>query len=525
MDPSHELGRTSEFDAVRDAMADPGFYPHGPRAVDVRETTISLVFLAGERVYKLKKPVRLPFLDYRDPRRRRELCAEEVRLNRRLAPEVYRGVRAVVRRGERLELAEEDDPAAVEWAVEMERLPEERTLAALLEACRLEPEAMRRVGRRIADFHAEVEVPDEPAGVAAVKRSIDENFQPLLDLELPPVDRGRLASAARFFDAFLVAHRDLLARRAAGGRVRDGHGDLRLEHVLVVDDGVLAYDCVEFDAALRCIDVSADLAYLVMELGQRGAPGLAAELVDAYRQAGGDPGGDALVSFYAAYRAWVRAKLAYLTGGDPSGLVAVAERFRWLARRPLVIALGGVTASGKSHLAGALAAITGVEVMSSDRVRKELGGVPVAARAPAEHYRPAVSRRTYRMLGTRAAAQVRRDGVAIVDATFRDLADRDAFRAGLGEQRRAAVFVECRAPRAVLLDRARARERQPERVSDATADLVDRHLAEWEPLDEVDPRVHLVLRSDRDVATVVDDLEAALDSRMAAGRSGAGAQP
>ncbi len=187
----------SGFDAVRDAMADPGFYPHGLKTVDVRETAISLVFLAGERVYKVKKPVRLPFLDYRDPRRRRELCAEEVRLNRRLAPGIYRGVCAVVRRGERLVLGDEDDAGAVEWAVEMRRLPEERTPAALLEAGLLDAEAMRRVGRRIAAFHAEARVPDEPPGVAAVKRPIDENFQPLLDLELPPAHRGRLRAAAR----------------------------------------------------------------------------------------------------------------------------------------------------------------------------------------------------------------------------------------------------------------------------------------------------------------------------------------
>ena len=499
-------------------MREPGFYPHAPDEVELRETAISLVFLAGERAYKVKKPVRLPFLDYADPQRRRQLCFEEVRLNRRLAPDVYLGVRAIVRDGE-LMLADGDRDDALEWAVEMRRLPEQCTMAALLDAGRLGRDQVRAVGRRLAAFHADAEAPAEPPGPGAVKRPSDENFQALLDLELSPRERRRAVAAERFFDAFIAGHRDQIAARAARGCVRDGHGDLRLEHVLLVDDGVIAYDCVEFDADLRRIDVAGDLAFLVMELVSHHADALAGELVDAYRGAGGDPGENALLAFYAAYRAWVRAKLAFLADADATPLVDVAERLRWRARLPLILVLCGVTASGKTTVAERLADASGLQVLSSDRVRKELAGLDPAARAPAERYGAAASRRTYEEIGARAADCLRRDGGAIVDATFRHPDQRRAFAERLGRHA-PVLYAECRAPRRVLLDRARARTRDQQRVSDATVEMVDRQLAEWRPLDDVPAAAHLALRTDREAGEIADELEALLDRRVAAGHTG-----
>jgi predicted kinase len=239
--------------------------------------------------------------------------------------------------------------------------------------------------------------------------------------------------------------------------------------------------------------------------------------VAAYRDAGGDPGDDALVAFYAAYRAFVRAKLACLAGEDAPGLVGVAERLRWRARLPLILVFCGVTGSGKSTVAERVAATSGLAVIGSDRVRKELSGTEPTARAAREHYGAEANRRTYDAMGTRAAACLRGGGGAIVDATFRRREERDAFAAALDGAASPVIYVECRAPRHVLLARARAREADPERVSDATAAMVDHQLAEWEPLDELPAHVHAVLRTDRDVAGIADDLEALLDRRLAAG--------
>ncbi|HEX2103630.1 MAG TPA: AAA family ATPase, partial [Solirubrobacteraceae bacterium] len=440
------------FDDVVAAMRDARTYSGAaPADVEVRETAISMVFLVGARAYKVKKRVRLPYLDYTDPEVRRALCEEEVRLNRRLAPDAYLGVRGLVPADGGLRLADPDDRDAVEWAVEMRRLPADRTMAALLDAGRLSLDDARRVGARIAAFHDTAEAPERPPGPGAVKRPSDENFQTLLDLELSPAERRRAVAGARFADAFLAARRDELHARAAGGRVRDGHGDLRLEHVLLVDREVLAYDCVEFDPDLRRIDVAADVAFLVMELEARGGGDLADALLAGYRVAGGDPGGDALVHFYAAYRAWVRAKVAYLAGQRPAPLLAAAERLRWRARTPLVIAICGVTASGKSTIARRVADASGLPVLSSDRVRKELAGVPATARAPATAYGRRAGERTYAELGARARACVRDRGGVVVDATFRRSGERRRFVEALGEPVPPLLYVECRAPRRVLL--------------------------------------------------------------------------
>jgi uncharacterized protein len=234
--------------------------------VALRETHISWVLLKGDRAYKLKKPVRLPFLDYGSLERRHELCREEVRLNRPLAPDVYRGVRALVPdSGGGVRLAPEDAPGAVEYAVEMRRYDEDATLARRLDAGTAEVDEVAAVGRRIAAFHAGAARPtDAERAVAAFEAMLSENFATLRELhaDLPLID-----DAERLAAAVLAGRRDELLRRARTGLVRDGHGDLRAEHV-VLEHGIEIVDCVEFDSGLREIDVGLDLAFLVIAVLQ-----------------------------------------------------------------------------------------------------------------------------------------------------------------------------------------------------------------------------------------------------------------
>lgn len=190
---------------------------------------------------------------------------------------------------------------------------------------------------------------------------------------------------------------------------------------------------------------------------------------------------------------------------------------RWRARRPLLLVVCGVTASGKLTVARELEACSGLAPLSSDGVRKQRAGVPAHAPAGPEEYRSQASHATYRDLGERASAELTRTGGAIVDATFRRRADRGAFTTALKREGPAAMVVECRAPRDVLLARGRQREADPWSVSDATADLVDRQLDEWAELDEVDPACHATVHGDRDVPDIVDDIEAFLDQRAADG--------
>lgn len=508
--------------APEEALRSAAFYPHRPETVEVVETHISWVFLAGDRVFKLRKPVVFPFLDYGTPERRRHMCEEEVRLGRRLAPNVYVGVRPLLERdGTGWALGEFGDEGT-EYVVEMRRFDEERTLAALLRDDNAGEATMSAVAARVAAFHHEA-APAPPGSFdpEAVAATVSENFSTLLPYELA-LGRTLLAGAHRYAVSFLHSHSELIEQRTEQGFVRDCHGDLRAEHVIVEDEGVAVFDPVEFDPSLREIDVAADLAFLIMDLMDAGADDLAETLVREYEAAGGDHGGEPLLYFYAAYRAMVRAKVACLRAGElpprearseslveARRLAGLARRLAWCARRPLVLVFCGASATGKTYIAEAVSALSGLPHLSSDLVRKELVGVEPTQRAPQSFYSEEASIGTYRELGVRAA-RLAAVG-AVVDATFRRRSHRAGFHAAFGAK---AVFVECRAPAGVVAQRAARRESDPQRVSDATPAIAARQLAEFEPLDEVSPERHLTLRTDRPLEAMLDELEAALDARL-----------
>ncbi len=491
------------------------------------ETHISWVFLAGDRAYKLKKPLVLPFVDYGSPERRREMCREEVRLNSRLAPDIYLGVRAVAATPAGFALAAEDDPRAVDYVVEMRRYDERVTLAQRLGCGELRPEQLRAIGRLLARFHAGAPRL-EPAGAPAlaVQRRLVENVQELLELVGQRAELERVLALERFIHAFVAAHESMLDTRARRGLVREVHGDLRAEHVLLEDPPQIV-DCVEFAPRLRKLDVADDLAFLVMDLTAHGGERFARVLLDAYRSEGGDPGAGSLVAFYAVHRALVRAKVELLRAGQAKGessargrhgalardLLALAERFSWRARLPLVIVICGAPASGKSELARALASISELAHLSSDVARKRLAGIEPTDRGPGSLYGASWNARTYAELGRRAAIEVNARGGALVDATFRHRIDRDAFAKGFAGSA-PVLFVECWVPAAVLAERAARREGQVDRVSDATVAVVERESAAWEPLDEVSAEAHLTLRSDRRIDAMLADLTALLDRRV-----------
>ena len=516
-------------DEVRAALAEPSFYPSPPSQVLVRETHISWVFLAGDRAYKLKKPVVLPFLDYGSAERRRRMCDEEVRLNRRLARDLYIAVRSVAAGEHGLRLASEHDPDALDYLVEMRRYDERSTLAARLECGGPEAlgEDVAALAKLLARFHARTRtVAVDRGGALGVRRRAEENLQELLLVVGSPAEADRVRALGRFTDAFLAGDAAELERRARAGLVVEGHGDLRAEHVLL-NGAPRVVDCIEFDPRRRELDVADELAFLVMDLTMRGAQDLARQLVAAYRRAGGDPGEERLIAFYACFRALVRAKVRLLRGAqlpprsserrDQSAaareLLALAERFAWRARLPLVIAICGAPAAGKSELATALSRASGLRHLSSDVVRKRAAGLAPNERAPAAVYDASWNARTYLELGRRAALETSARGGALVDATFRRRADREAFARGFAGSA-PVLFVECHAPARVLAERAARRERETDRISDATLPVVVRESARWEPLEEVMPQAHVTLRSDRPVEAMLADLIALLDSRI-----------
>jgi aminoglycoside phosphotransferase family enzyme/predicted kinase len=516
----------SRTEDVRAALA--GLGAAAPESVVVRETPISWVFLTGDRAFKLKKPVVLAFLDYGTPARRREMCREEVRLNRRLASDVYLGVRALAAAAGGLELADEDDPRAIDYLVEMRRYDEACTLAARLDRGEMRGEDVVAVAGVLADFHA---VAPRVAAVASpaltVERRMTDNVHALLSIVEQRVEVDRVLALERFAHAFVVAHRQMLDARARGGSIREGHGDLRPEDVLLEDGRVQIVDCVEFDRAGRELDVADDLASLVTDLAARGLEHVARALVRAYRDAGGEPGDDALIAFYAANRALMRAKVALAraaqhpptsaTHGHESAaardLLALAERFAWRARLPLVIVVCGVPASGKSHLAHVLAEGSGLAHLTADVTRRSLAGAGPVPRAGTQLDGDALNALTSAELGRRAAREVAARGGALVDAAFRRRADRDAFARAFADAA-PLLFVECCAPPAALVGRASRRSADPARIGGLTVAVAERERASWETLDEVGPDAHVTVRTDRSVDAVVADLLGLLDTRI-----------
>ena len=522
-------GADWSFERLVARMSEPSFYSPPPARVDVRETHVSVVFLAADRAYKLKKPLLMPFLDYSTRTRRRHFCEEEVRLNRRFAPDVYLGVRGIAERAGGLVLTAADDPAALEHVVVMRRYDEEATLEQLVARGAADRRLAERVGSRIAELHRAA--PRAPAGhwtPAYVGERLDENFVTARPAIGVLVDRLDFDALRRFSRAFLHGHEELLERRAAAGLVRDVHGDLRAEHVLVEGDRTSLVDCVEFDPRLRCIDVAADLAFLTMDLERLGARPLAEAAERAYLAATGDEDARALLSFYGCYRACVRGKVAairvhQLDYGDPAraaaeeqarGLFALALRLAWRARMPLAVVFCGVAGSGKSTLAAELARRSGLPHLSSDRVRKELAGMPPERRGGPELYEPESTARTYAALVARTRAALAAGSGAIVDATFH----RQEQRAALRGARARVLWIECRAPEGALRARTEAREQAPEQGSDATWPVAAAQLEAWEALDDVEPADRRVLRTDRPVEACLAEVDSFVSAAVDGGQ-------
>lgn len=513
------------------AMADSATYGAAGE-VTVRETHASWVFLIGSRAFKVKKPVTLRFLDYGTLARRQVACREEVRVNSELAPDVYLGVRAIVPSAAgAFELAGEDDPRAVEYAVEMRRFDDADTLAGRIAASSPPAGEIASIARRIAAFHRAA--PVAPGGGAS--DVLDRWRANLSELAAEPQARDwDLEGMGRFGEAFVAGHGEEIEQRRRSGFVRDGHGDLRCEHVLLAP-GLAVLDRIEFDPALRRGDVAGDVAFLAMDLEALGQPRAAEELVRVYRREGLDLGSDAVLWFYAAQRAIVRAKVALIAAAESreerssseleraNAMWRLAERLCWRARMPLALVVCGPAASGKSTLAAELSRRSGIEVLSSDALRKSAAGIAATERGAPELYSQRFTHIAYEQLGIRSARALARRGAIIVDATCRMRDQRARLLARLRSPGVTVLLVHLAVPLEVALRRSELRLRDPLRVSDATSSVVAEQYRSFEALDELPSREVLQLDAERALDEQVDEVARALDGALSAvGSDGGG---
>ena len=426
--------------------------------VSANETHVGAVIVLGDRAYKLKKPVDLGFVDFREREDRLAACRREVELNRRLAPDVYLGVADV----------HGPDGAVCEHLVVMRRMPAGASLAALVEAGTPVAECLRQVARLVAAFHAGAQRSPEISAEGdrdAVRGRWQGNFEGLRPYRGELLDAELVDEIERRALDFLAGRAALFAARVEQGRIVDGHGDLLAEDIFCLDDGPRALDCIEFDDRLRWLDALDDAACLTMDLEYRGRPDLAERFLELYREFSGDPAPLALRHHYVAYRAVVRAKVACLQHSQGTADKAGdARRHAELAAAHLragtvrLVLVGGLPGTGKSTVSGLLADRLGAVLLSSDRIRKELATGDDATDDRAALYTPAQKRRTYAELTHRAAELLARGEPVVLDASWTRQADRELATETAERTHSELIALQCSAPAEVAAERLRSRQ-------------------------------------------------------------------
>jgi len=476
-------------------MDRPDSYPGGTGPVERFDTHGAVVFLAGGRAYKLKRAVRFPYMDFSTLARRAEVCAAEIRINRRTAPDLYLGVAPLTRDTDgRLVLGAVREPetmavagGVVEWLIVMRRFDSAGLFDRLADRGALSPALMETLADGIAAFHAAAEVRADGGGRAPLAASAADNLAMMRDAGADLFAAADLDRLQALWNAALAAQGPLLDRRRAEGRVRLCHGDLHLRNICLFEERPVLFDAIEFNESLAVIDVWYDLAFLLMDMEHRRLRVLANAVFNRYLARTGDFGGLAALPMFLSLRAGIRAHVG-ATAADAQPRAEAARALRAEAGTYLdlaleltsppparLVAVGGLSGTGKSTLAGALAPVIGgapgAVYLRSDVVRKLLYGVDPLARLPPEAYTPEMSRRVYDVLLDHAGAALAAGHAVVADAVWARPEERGALSAAAAEAGVAFDGLWLEAPLERLEERVTGRRGD---ASDATAEVVRR---------------------------------------------------
>ncbi len=516
-----------DFNTLIAALRAPGCYAHAVQGVEVLQTHISCILLAGEYAYKIKKPLNLGFLDFSTLPARRHYCEEELRLNRRTAPELYLDVIPIGGSAQMPVLGSREP--AIEYALRMRRFPQDALLERMARRGMLTPQHIDALASNLAAFHARIERTDAQSAFGSPEHILAQalqNFDQLLSLtrhanhpnagrRIPRRGGGRqvvqpstggakaeLALLERLRDWTAGRHASLSAvfrARQREGWVRECHGDLHLGNIALLAGVPTPFDGIEFSADLRWTDTMNEVAFLMMDLLDHRLPRLAFRFLNAYLELTGDYAGMRVLRFYLVYRALVRAKVSCLrahqagiSGRVKSDLAHEYRRYLLLAERiaasghAAMLIMHGLSGSGKTSIARGLQEALGAVCLRSDVVRKRLHGLAAMARSASGLgeglYAPGASERTYAHLANLAREVLAARYPVIVDAAFLERAERDRFRRVARDAGAGFLIAACSAAEATLRERIALRERAASDASEASLAVLERQLATRETL-------------------------------------------
>jgi hypothetical protein len=436
-------------------------WPADELPIELIQTHISVLLLSRSYVIKLKKPVDFGFLDYTTLARRERACEDEIRLNRRLCPDTYIGLGGVIEVDGQIRFSGRHGKI-VDHCVWMKRLPAERMLDRMVADNTVSEAIIERVAARLCEFHRTALRGVDVAkwgSLAEIRHNWEENFTQTAPFIGRTLSEASYQTIRAWVNEWLATRAELFEHRVRAGRIVDGHGDVRCESICVKDDAICIYDCIEFNDRFRCDDVASEAAFLAMDLDARGRPDLGYFFSEAYERRAGDEELFTLLPFYRCYRAYVRGKVLSFRLNEAefseqeqqdaarraANYFELALRYATPLRQPAVIAVGGLSGTGKTALARSLGGELGLRVLAADVVRQSLFG---AAKQPAEYghgaYTDEANRLTYQTLLERGRALLEAEGGVIFDATFLRDEDRRAAQA-LAEAAGAEWrLIECR---------------------------------------------------------------------------------
>lgn len=494
---------------IIESLLDPSAYPVQTRTVELIQTHISWLFLTETHVFKLKKPVNFGFLDFSTLDRRRFYCHEEIRLNRRLCPDIYEQV---------IELHETvlgasfvDDGDVIEYAVMMKRLPADRMLDRLVDDDAVSVEDIKRVARKICNFHSNVDTSPYISNFGSleqIRANWRENFEQALPFQTSTLPRDIFATIRSYVDTFTDTHKALFTERIKNGYIRECDGDIHLGNICLLGNKTYIFDCIEFNERFRFSDTAADIAFFLMDLDFHRRPDLAEAALSTYIETSGDDGLTKLIIFYKVYRAFVRGKVESLQSQD-AGITLLertdaekrAVRYFRLAQGyclrsrlpPTLFITCGTMGCGKSTLADQIAFELGLATFNSDIVRKQLAGLLPGSAVQTSFgkglYSTEMTQRTYHQLERLADTELASGQSVLIDAGFGSASKRAGF-ARLAASHNASfiiLFIQC--------DQDEQRRRLLERacrgvsVSDGRVELLDQQKSIFKSPDDAEGEI------------------------------------